>query len=122
MNKDLKLICRNSCGIREKEPKNMNMIKQRNESTSTPGIQRCVQMLLSLLIMMQYCINHVESCADLTFWVIFLSFNHFRLVCYGLTDGPTDGRMDKASYRDAWKHLKVRENKANTHKSGTGHK
>ena len=27
--------------------------------TSTPGVQRCVHMLVSLLKMMQYCINHV---------------------------------------------------------------
>ena len=25
-------------------------------------------------------------------------------------DGPTDGRTDKASYRDAWTHLKTAEN------------
>ena len=25
---------------------------------------------------------------------------------YGRTDGPTDPRTDKASYRDAWTHLK----------------
>ena len=30
-----------------------------------------------------------------------------------LTDRPTDGRMDKASYRDAWTHLKIH--------SGWGH-
>ena len=28
--------------------------------TSTPGVLRCVHMLLSLLRMMQYCINYVE--------------------------------------------------------------
>ena len=25
----------------------------------------------------------------------------------GRTDGPTDRRTDKASYRDAWTHLKI---------------
>ena len=53
---------------------------------------------------MQYCINHVEQCNDWTFWVIFLSFG---LVS---TDGPTDRRTDKASYRDAWTHLKTNRN------------
>ena len=65
--------------------------------TSTPGVQWCVHLLLSLLRMMQHCINHVEWCNDLTFWVIFFSLNHFRLVLQ--TDGPTDqrtnGRMDR---------------------------
>ena len=75
--------------------------------TSTPGVQRCVHMRLSLLRMMQYCINHVEWCNDLTFWVIFLSLNQFRLDHHGRTNGPTDGRTDKASYRDAWTHLKI---------------
>ena len=28
----------------------------------------------------------------------------------GPTDGPTDRQMDKASYRDAWKHLKTLKN------------
>jgi len=30
------------------------------KETSTPGVQRCVHMRLSLLRMMQYCINLVE--------------------------------------------------------------
>ena len=53
--------------------------------------------------MMQHSINHVEWCIDLTFWVISLSFDNFRLVCYGWTDGWTD----KASCRDAWTHLEI---------------
>ena len=38
-------------------------------------------------------------------------FLEIRLVCYGRTDGPTDQRTDKASYRDAWTHLKMKEGK-----------
>ena len=61
--------------------------KQDERETSTPGVQRCVHMLLSLLRMMQYCINHMEWCNDLTFRVIFSSF---RLV----TDRQTDKCVD----------------------------
>ena len=42
----------------------LNSKRKRNgkvqRRTSTPGVQQCVHMLLSLLRMMQYCINHVE--------------------------------------------------------------
>ena len=85
--------------------------------TSTPGVQRCVHMLLSLLRMMQYCINHKEWCNDLTFCMIFFFFLTRVLQTNGWTDRQTDGRTDrrrdrrtdKASYRDAWKHLKTED-------------
>ena len=37
----------------------------------------------------------------------------YREMGYGRTDQWTDGRMDKASYRDAWTHLK--SNKARSY-------
>ena len=51
---------------REREKKMKKKKEQEKETrktftrrkTSTPGVQRCVHMLLSLLRMMQYCINH----------------------------------------------------------------
>ena len=35
-----------------------------------------------------------------------MHFHHSQLDHHGPTDQPTDRRTDKASYRDAWTHLK----------------
>ena len=55
---------------------------------------------------MQYCINHVEWGNDLTFWVIFLSINHFWLVRYGQTDSGMDRRPTKPLIKT---HLKMQK-------------
>ena len=34
------------------------------------------------------------------------SFLQLKKTHYGRTDGPTNGRTDRPSYRDAWTHLK----------------
>ena len=34
--------------------------EKRVKETSTPGVQRCVHMLVSLLRLIKYCINYVE--------------------------------------------------------------
>ena len=81
--------------------------------TSTPGVQRCVHMRLSLLRMMQYCINLLKWCNDLRYFQDSMHFHHSQLDHHGPTDQPTDQptdrRTDKASYRDAWTHLKNRK-------------
>ena len=76
-----------------------------------PGVQQYVHMLLSLLRMMQYCINHVEWCNNLTFCVISPYMTHAHQRTNGLTDWWPNGQTDKASYRDAWTHLKRRSKK-----------
>ena len=38
------------------------------------------------------------------------------------TDGPTDGRTDRPSYRDAWTYLKRREKREKERKEGKGKK
>ena len=75
---------------------NKNWGKERE--TSTPGVQRCVHMRLSLLRMMQYCINLVEWCNNLRYFQDSMHFHHSQLDHHGPTDQPTnrptDGRTE----------------------------
>ena len=48
----------------------------------------------------------MEWCNNLKYFQHSMYFHHSELDHHGPTDGRTDGRMDKASYRDAWMHLK----------------